>query len=271
MSKTFWHLLRQSVFVLSVTVLSFLSLDAYASNQIQLQSEVVNGRLVPSIVINGQTVMTIQDRGNRKLFQSNYDRADTIYNSLVELEEKGVDVSTIRVNRYKSLYSGMIGTSKLFTIYKGDIVANNLSAYKLAKKWSSNIKDAVAAGPIVNTDGIPLSNGYTVSIADIREAKTYPLMGFISAIGKKGAGVYLFQLLFFGFLQVLIAIAVFSYYQKKQRQRDRLFFSRLDKLNYILSYQKQELKQFSEQLEHIKALNRKAPIRLSDEGNGTHS
>ncbi len=242
-----------------------------AANQIQLQSEVVSGRLVPSIVINGQTVMTIQDRGNRKLFQSNYDRADIIYTSLVELEEKGVDISTIRVNRYKSLYSGMIGTSKLFTIYKGDIVANNLSAYKLAKRWSKNIKEAVSAGPVVSSPGIPLSNGYNVSIADIREAKTYPLMGFISAIGKKGTGIYIFQLLFFGFLQILIAMAVFSFYQKKQRKRDRLFFSRLDKLNYILSYQKQELKQFAEQFEQFKSVNRKDPIQLPDEGTGTNT
>ena len=81
----------------------------------------------------------------------------------------------------------------------------------------------------------------------------------------------MFQLLFFGFLQVLIAMGVFAFYQKKQRQRDRLFFSRLDKLNYILSYQKQELKQFSEQFEQFKSVNRKDPIQLPDEGTGTNT
>ncbi len=126
-----------------------------ASHTIRLESKIVNGELLPVISVNGRDVMMIEDRGDASRFVSVFDRAETISMMLSSLDQKGLNLSSIRVRRIKSEYFADLNGHRIFTIYPADRISHNLTSYQLAKKWTTAIKDAVdpnvvATSPVVD-------------------------------------------------------------------------------------------------------------------------
>jgi len=163
MSKTFWI----SCFLV------ILSTSLFAKPQIKIHTDLIEDHLVPSIMVNGQTVLRIHDKGS---YNSTFERAEGIYSVLMEVEEKGLNINKIRVRRYKDEYIGSVGKIKVFGISKGDLVANKSTAYNLAQLWSSNIKSAV------NT---PVETGLSGQALDLSgESNRFPLMAMFTMLDK---------------------------------------------------------------------------------------
>ena len=216
---------------------------AYA-HDIQLRSDVVNGRLVPQIEINGKKVVRIQDKGPKGRFESNFDRAEQIYLNLVELEEKGQEIGHIRVRRINREYTAYVGRNRIFTITKGDILANDsTSEYQLASLWVQNIRDAVA---VVGTDSdggvdMPLAaDAHEKEVKKDQQERMFPLVFVLNSLAKSGAMMLIIQLLFLGVFQVLVAYGVVHYVMKRQMARDRVIQGRLDKIQHAVGQLKQQ-------------------------------
>ncbi|RAP34483.1 hypothetical protein DID77_00900 [Candidatus Marinamargulisbacteria bacterium SCGC AG-439-L15] len=225
--------------LLSVTFITIvLAVGGFAENNIQLQSDVVNGRLIPTIVVNGQTMVRVQDRGNRQLYESNFDRAEKIYSALIDVEQKGGLLSNARVRRYKSEYSIYVDKTHVLTVTKGDTLANNMSGYQLARLWTDTLKASVSPSTVGGEDA--------ASVSDYSYETQFPLAGLATIFTKKGFGLGFFQLLFLLIIQALVAIGVFYYLSKEAHQKEQAVLSQLDKLHNDLSKQRHSISELSQ-------------------------
>lgn len=241
---------------LFVCLLATGAVLASPQNVIQLRSDMVNGRLVPAIIINNEQVIRVQDRGNKDMFESTFDRAESIYATLVDLEEKGQDLSKIRVRRFKSEYTGHIKRIRVFTVTKGDILANEQTAYEIARSWVKNIRDSVRPEPLPNSDGGEsiLLAGQVVNIASIVEDSKplFPLAFLMTYFTEKGFGFFLFMLVFFSLMQLGIAYAVFYYSMRRHDSKQRALHSRLDKLQNSVSTLRKQSNEVNKELRGLK-------------------
>jgi len=249
--------------LLIVVLIAFLTSPAFARNEIRLDSDVVNGRLIPTVVINGKSVTRIQDRGKRGLYESTFDRAEKIYATLVELEEKGQNLAKIRVRRFKSEYSANLKRARIFTISKGDILANDSSAYQLASLWVQNIRDATyppeqelgtVMGPIE-----PVSGRYNQN----NDKNLFPLLFLLNQFTKKGVIFFFFALLFILVVQVGVVFLVVQYFTKKQDEKDIFLETQLEKLQHTLSNQKQEIIDLADHIQEVKRSMAEKPVKVT--------
>lgn len=233
---------------------------AWAANKIELKSEVINAQLIPTILINEQTVMRIQDRGNKKEYESNFDRAEKIYTKLLELEKKGIDISTVRARRYKTSYFGQIQKTQLFMVSPGDSEANGTTPYRVAIGWVENIRNAAiplsgAMGPEKDIVDLPLYGTYNTGESSQKNL-------FISALNlfTKNGILGIFYLIILSLIQVGIAAGVYHHFGAKKHPETQDILSRLKKLETTQQTQAHDLHTLK--IESEKAKSQKPPIRL---------
>lgn len=240
---------------LAMAFAMLLSIGATA-HDIQLRSDVVNGRLVPQIEVNGRNVLRIQDKGPKGRFESNFDRAEQIYLNLVELEEKGQEIGHIRVRRIKQEYTAYVGRNRIFTITKGDMLANNSnSAYQLASLWVQNVRDAVAVSGSESDGGVDMplaADAHEIAVKKDQQERMFPLVFVLNSLAKSGVMMLIIQLLFLGVFQVLVAYGVVHYVMKRQMAKDRVIQGRLDKLQHSVGQLKQQVNMTQSDIKTIK-------------------
>lgn len=121
----------------------FFSINVF-SHSIYVKSIVENKKLVPCIYINNQRVMRVLDKGVNSEFDSSFERAQHIAETLIELKTKKYDISRIRIRYKDKIFYGYIKRRKLFAVSKKEVLLHqSKSAFELAKKWRRQIKEAL--------------------------------------------------------------------------------------------------------------------------------
>ena len=221
-----------------------------AANDIKISTKVVNERLIPVININNQIVLEVLDKGS---FISSFDRAEHIYSVLVEVEEKGLALKNIQIRRSKKNYIGVIDKIQVFEINRGDSIAYNMSAYKLATHWLANIKKALvlkkdAQAKQINSDNeidVLLQKNFKASVVKKTNKNMFPLMGIINTLGRLNVLAFLQYLIIFAVIQMLISFAVFKYLSNKDKNRNEEYLkiqTKVENLQNTVIYLKKELK-----------------------------
>ncbi|MBT5856012.1 hypothetical protein HOH87_05185 [bacterium] len=235
---------------LTAIALTIGSTFAFSANSIKLHSEVINGYLVPTIVVNGRTAMTIQDRGPKGRFESNFERAEHVYSILVDLEKKGMDLHKLRVRRYKSEYTANVDRTRVFAITNGDTVANQTTAYRLARDWVQNIKEALHPSGGERIAGVDVPD--PDSIADLLSGEwvdpkedqrsLYPLVFLLNLFSGSNWIIIVLQILFLIVIQSVITFGMLKYLNKKQLLTEHALQIRMDKLQDTLLNIRREFK-----------------------------
>ena len=212
----------------------------FSKSDIKIHTDLINERLVPSIVINGQTVLQLFDKGS---FDSTFARAENIYSTLMDVDEKGLDIGKIRIRLYKNQHMGMVHKIKIFDVTHGDIIANGTTSYTLGKQWAANIKNAA---DIPSESSLNASNGIS------QKSNQFPLMSFFTVLNDLNFFSFLKYAFVFTVIQILITLYVVTYFLRKERKEYRTYnrtLHQVDHLQDTVSFLKESIKKLNHTLD----------------------
>ena len=178
------------------------------------------------------------------------------------------------MRRIKRDYTGYVGRNRIFTITKGDMLANSSnSAYQLASLWVQNIRDAVALSATVSDGGVDLplaADAHEIAVKKDEQERMFPLVFILNSMAKSGFIMLVIQLLFLGLFQVLVAYGVVHYVMKRQKAKERVLQGRLDKLQHVVGQLRQNVNTTQHDVKSIKKRTHKkaSPLDLLKRSGG---
>jgi hypothetical protein len=185
-----------------------ISLSYAGQNNIKINTDIVNGELVPFISINGTKVITVNKKGN---YGSTFERAERIYSVLSNVDQKKIDFQSIRVRRYKGEYVGTIGRIKIFSVNQEDAKDVSETPYKLAKKWANNIESAA-----------DLSKGNDINLEEVQGSDLrVPFLNIFGVSDEYSFFIKLLGVLILLATQAATAIITVHWYYKKNPPNKR--------------------------------------------------
>lgn len=213
-------------------LMMLMSSVLFAEHDIELDSKIVRGELLPVIKINDKAVMTIEDRGDVARFFSPFDRAETIVMMLRRLDQKGLNLKNMRLRRIKSEYYAELDGHRIFTVYPVDRISNSQSSYELAKSWISAINEALDSSAAASLSGVQ-----TVSLAEDAEP--------VAETGFRHSFLGIFQLLGLMMVQLLSALGILWYVDRYRLQPYREMSMQVQKMKAQLAQLESSQKKLS--------------------------
>lgn len=150
--------------VIFTLALLLMSVPSWAQNRFKITNEVLNDTFIPTIVINGKSVLRMYDKGE---FLSAFDRAQYILNLLIEMDNRGENLKNLGIRQKGDNYSVVLNNITLFTVSNGDAKANNSTSKILVTEWTANIRSAVAAPTLAAGASGSTFEGAAASSAEI--------------------------------------------------------------------------------------------------------